>query len=166
VEQDVTPPTIDLGPDRFLTCEEPEITLSGTPCDHCGPLTYVWTDACGMTLATSPDLVVSLPGDYTVTVTGQNGCSASDTVLVANGVAPPTVEVVPSVQTVCCGNDVILEATASGGTTPYRYEWRDACDVIIGTDATVTITQPGTYLLIVRTADGCIGSDQVTVTEP
>ena len=167
VTEDVAPPVVDLGPDPILTCTQPEVVLSASPCDGSGgPYRYVWRNRCGDLLGTASELRVTTPGTYTVTVTGANGCSTTDSVAVHDGIDPPTVDLGPDRILDCCPTAVELVATISGGATPYSYEWYNACDVLIGTAPTLSVTQPDTYLLIVRTPDGCIGSDSVVVREP
>ena len=163
VAEDVKPPLVDLGPARTLTCAEPKIILSVDACDGCA---YAWTNARGETLGTDAYLTVAVAGTYTITVTGANGCCASDSVVVSNGIQAPSVGIVCDVEPVYSGEEIVLEAVATGGATPYTYEWRDACDVVIGTESTVTIDTPGVYLVIVRSATGCIASDQFEVSEP
>ena len=163
VVEDTLPPAFDLGEDRALTCEEPEILLSAVPTQGMAPFEYLWFDDCDNVLGSSPTLSVSLPGTYRATVTGANGCTFSDAVTLVDGVNPPMVDLGPDRDMVCCGDAMVLQCTVTGGLQPYTYEWRDDCDHVIGTDASVTIVQPGSYLLIVRTADGCMGSDTIVI---
>ena len=163
VYENTLPPAFDLGEDRSLTCVEPEILLSAVPYEGVGPFTYLWTDSCDGVLGIAPTLRVTLPGTYWVTVTGANGCALSDSISIGDGVNPPMVNLGPDRDMACCGKEMLLECVVTGGMQPYTYEWRDDCDNVIGTGDSVTIAQPGSYLLIVRTADGCIGSDTIIV---
>ena len=166
VTEDLAPPTVDLGPDRVLTCAEPQIVLFALPFGGIGPFDYRWADHRGNTFGFGPELCVTSPGTYEVTVIGANGCSLSDFVVVHDGINAPTVDLGPDRMLGCCGGDIELIPQITGGTEPYVYEWYNECDVVIGSRPTLTVNQPGIYLLIVRTVDGCIASDSVVVQEP
>ena len=163
VAQDIAPPIVDLGPNPTLTCAEPGVMLSAVPTGGTGPFAYLWTNDCGETIGTGSGLHVTSPGWYSVTVTGANGCTAVDSVTVLDGVNPPTVDLGPDRMLGCCGATLELVPIVSGGATPYTYEWYNECDVVVGTDETLTVSEAGTYMLIVRTTDGCIASDSVVV---
>jgi len=167
VHDGIPAPTVDLGPDRMLTCAEPEVVLCALPIVGCtGPYSYLWRSDCGELLRTTPELLVSTAGTYTVTVTSADGRSVTDSVTVRDGVEAPTVDLGPDRTLGCCGTALDLIPIVTGGTAPYTYAWYNECDVIVGTEPTLTVTQPGTYLLIVRTVDGCIASDSIAITNP
>ena len=168
VHDGIEPPTVDLGPDLLLTCARPDVVLCAIPLDGCtGPYSYLWRSDRGDVLRrTGPELRVGTAGTYTVTVTDKDGRSTTDSVSVHDGIEPPTVDLGPDRSLGCCSTAIELVPTIEGGAMPYSYSWYNECDVIIGTDPTLAVTQAGTYLLIVRTLDGCIGSDSVVVREP
>ena len=85
---------------------------------------------------------------------------------VLDGVNPPTVDLGPDLGLGCCGAAIELIREIIGGVEPYTYEWYNQCDVIIGREPSLTVAQPGVFLLIVRTADGCTASDSIVVREP
>jgi len=63
---------VNLGPDRPV-CPTANITISPTITNGTGPYSYSWS-----TGSTSSSIPVNLTGDYSVTVTDANGCTASD----------------------------------------------------------------------------------------
>lgn len=144
--------TVDLG-EGFSMCEgEFELTASG---DFSGftNVTYTWTLNGGVIEgATTQTITISEPGTYGVTVTTDEGCSGSDTVTVTPGEAP-------TITNVTVGLDyVIVEAT--GGVTPYQYSitgyvWQDSNQF--------NNLQPGIHTVYVRSAEGCISSQQFAV---
>jgi len=161
----VDPPIIDLGPDATLTCDQPEILLCAVPSCGEGPFTYVWSCGCGCDPGDGPEICVTEAGTYSVTVTGPHGCFDTDSVTIYDGIDPPIVDLGPDRSLGCCGAAIDLVPTITGGEAPYSYAWYNECDAIIGEEASLHVTDSGTYLLIVRTAGGCIGSDSVVITD-
>ena len=76
------PISVDAGPDKELNCESPSATLSASATGEREPYSYEWSPGG----ETTEDITVSTPGTYTATVTGANGYSASDSVVVTQGV--------------------------------------------------------------------------------
>ncbi|MEM6269016.1 MAG: PKD domain-containing protein [Bacteroidota bacterium] len=99
-------------------------------------------------------------GTYLVTALDQNGCSATDTVIVTE---PTPVSGTASATDVTCfatipnGTAGIL---ASGGTSPYTYAWGTTP---VQTTAQATGLSPGTYSVTVTDANGCTYVDDATV---
>lgn len=165
VTQDITPPAVDAGPDKFLTCASRKAYLRATIRDGRPPYTICWTDARGEELGTTEEITVELPGLYTVTVTGANGCTASDTVKVIEAIAPPQVDAGPDKFLTDDIDEVTLDATVTGGTPPYRYEWTNSSGTTIGDTEDIAVSTADTYTLTVTGADGCAASDSVVVTK-
>jgi len=164
VTQDIAPPVVDAGPDRELTCTNTEVFIDVSVCGGTPPYAYLWTDECGKEIAVTEDITVTLPGLYTITVTGANGCAASDLVNVINKINPPKVDAGQDKALTCEIREVLLDATVSGGIAPYQYVWTNACGVVVGRTEDLMVTLPSLYTLTVITADGCIASDSVEVT--
>lgn len=98
-------------------------------------------------------------GTYTLRVYTAAGCQNTATTLVK-------VNSLPNVnagtdQTVCEGIIVTLNASTSGGSSPYSYTWNNS----LGSGALKTTTPSGTtdYIVSVIDANGCIDSDTVRV---
>lgn len=72
-------PSVVIGGLQVLTCAVPSVTLTATASGGTTPYAYLWTPG----NLTSQSITASTPGTYTVTVTGANGCSASDSVVVS-----------------------------------------------------------------------------------
>lgn len=135
-------PTVNAGTDQSI-CIGSSVTLTAS-----GASNYSWDN--GVTNGVS--FVPGATQTYTVTVTS-NGCQASDQVVV-------TVNPLPNVnagvdQSICSGDEITL--IGSGAQT---YTWNngvaDGISFIPGTTQTYTVT--GTD------ANGCVNTDQVTVT--
>ena len=122
--------------------------------------TYLWSPA-GGTNATANSL---LEGEYSVTVTDNNGCVDKDTVTVNNNPSPSVI-VSPITNLTCNGsNDGTATASVTGGTAPFTYLWSPGG----ATDATVTSLGTGTYTVTVTDANSCQSAPAVSdfITQP
>jgi hypothetical protein len=158
VTEDKAAPSVDAGAGQVLTCAAPSVTQTASATGGTPPYTYLWTPG----NSTSQGVTVNAPGTYTVRVTGANGCSASDTVVITEDKAAPSVEVgVPQVLT-CAVPSVTQTATATGGAPPYTYLWTPG-DVA---SQSVTVDVPGTYTVRATGVNGCSASASVAVLGP
>lgn len=120
------------------------------------PYTYSWN-----TGAATKDLSGLSAGDYTLTVTDNNGCTVSRTFPV-NQPAPLTLNITVSADIACRGLfSGALTANVSGGVTPYTYSWSNG-----GTSADISGLGAGTYTLQVTDANGVMVNGQHTLNEP
>ena len=134
-------PTIDLGPDQTLCTGQTTVldaTLPGA--------TYVWQNG-----STASTFNVNGPGTYTVGVT-VNNCFSSDAVTVSYN--PTPVVSIGADQSICAGEQAVLDATTANAT----YLWSDG-----STGATLIATTSGTYDVDV-TVNGCTANDAALVT--
>lgn len=119
--------------------------------------TYAWVGSNGFaSTEQSPSDVPTGPGTvtYTVTVTGEGGCTGTATTSVI--VKPnPTVSV-PSI-TICAGTTGTL--TASGADS---YAWTGP-EIFTTTSANLSVTQTGTYTVI-GSINGCTATATTSVT--
>lgn len=90
-------------------------------------------------------------GNYTVTATDANGCSASLTVLIAGPSSALQASIQGTTPTTCGGANGTATVEASGGTTPYTYAWSPAG----GTQALVSGLAEGSYTVTVTDDNGC-----------
>jgi hypothetical protein len=106
-------------------------------------------------------------GTYTVTITDNKGCIATNTVTITE----PNLLVVniTATDSVDCngGSDGGANITVSGGTSPYTYTW-----VNVASDTVSTAMNPegvlaaGNYTVTVKDSLGCIASADTTILEP
>ncbi|MEM6318926.1 MAG: SdrD B-like domain-containing protein [Bacteroidota bacterium] len=127
-----------------------DVTVSGGT----GNYTYMWDFG-----ATTEDVEGLLTGNYTVTVTDANGCSATATASIvvpmaitgtANAAAPD-----------CSGGGGQIDLTVQGGTAPYTFKWSNDA-----TTEDLTDVLPGSYTIEITDAKGCstVISAEVTST--
>ena len=125
-----------------VLCQGQSTTLTAN-----GGVSYLWNNG-----STNNNISVSQNGVYTVTATNAEGCSATTSVTV-------TVNPLPNVSisgnnSFCQGNSVAL--TASGAS---NYAWSNG-----SSNATITVSNPGTYTLIGTDANNCSNTATKTVT--
>ena len=123
------------------------------------PYTYSKDGKAFQNTATFSALVA---GSYTITVKDDRGCTISKQVQIAN-IAGPT-GLTATAQPTTCGNangQVAVSAVA-GGTAPYTYS-KDG----VNFQATGTFQNllAGTYSISAKDANGCVYSEQATVTD-
>ncbi|MDP2161184.1 MAG: SprB repeat-containing protein, partial [Flavobacterium sp.] len=110
------------------------------------------------------------PGTYTVTVTTDDGCSFTDTVIISNQNNLSAVATLT--QSIGCGTGGTITVVASGGNSPYSYAIGSINGVAqnpTGSDFNTDgifdgITAPGTYIFIVIDGNNCsTNSNPVTI---
>ncbi len=140
-------------------CEGNNLNLSAE-----GGISYEWEGPEGFTSNNqSPNInAITLvqAGDYTVTVTDNNGCTASETI---NIVVLPLPDAQASSNSPLCIND-ILELSATGGSI---YSW-EGPDGFTSNDqhpsiAPVGIDNAGTYTVTITDTNGCSSTAQTDV---
>ncbi|MBK8722030.1 MAG: hypothetical protein IPL95_07055 [Saprospiraceae bacterium] len=137
-------PKPELG-DSIQLCDGKTINL--TP--GSGFNTYLWSTGENTEL-----ISVNTSDNYSVTVTNDFGCDAADTISVQVGFKPnPDIK---GVLAICEGTQTKL--TAKSGFT--NYQWSTS-----STEDSIIVTTKGNYSVTVTDKNGCIGSQQVSVTE-
>ncbi|MBN4061730.1 SprB repeat-containing protein [Bacteroidales bacterium AH-315-I05] len=119
------------------------------------PYSYSWS-----TGATTDDISSTTAGDYLITVTDANSCTATDNVTINE---PPAYVFVPSVTNVSCngGSDGSIDLTVTGNTSPYSYNWSNGA-----TTENISGLSASTYSVTVTDANNCTGNSEITVTKP
>ncbi|MEW6468627.1 MAG: PKD domain-containing protein [Bacteroidota bacterium] len=123
-----------------------------------GPYSYQWMPSGG----NSAQANGLQAGTYTVYVTDGSGCMGSDTAVVQAGAANATVNITSTHVSCTGGSNGSATAVASGGQQPYTFFWPQ----LNASTQTVIGLPPGTYSVIVTTANGCTTSASVTITQP
>jgi large repetitive protein len=122
------------------------------------PFTYAWSPS-GGSGATASSLC---PGIYTVTVTDNNGCSATASVTITQP-APLTATIPPGFNLSCNGNcNGTASVSVTGGTTPYTYAWTPSG----GSGSTASNLCAGSYTVTVTDNNGCTATSTITITQP
>jgi gliding motility-associated-like protein len=133
------------------------LTTGGT-----NPYAYSWNN--GQVTGNLSNLPA---GNYALTVTDNKGCIEKDSIVITQ----PNFALASSglVTDVNCFGDLTgaIALTATGGTTPYQYEWTNG-DSLILTQNTANITglPSNAYSVLVTDANGCKTRFNATVNQP
>lgn len=146
--------TVDAGPDVTI-CPGTSTMLTVSP-----GLEYAWSPSSGLscTDCRSPVAAPDSTTTYTVQVTTSSGCLAFDSVTVR--VRPRPLVDAGDPATICLGDSVGLQASSG-----VLYNWSPA-EGLSCTSCRSPIARPSTsttYTLTVTDANGCVGTDTVTV---
>ncbi len=150
-----------------VTNTQPILTLSSTDqaCENEGmatvtttggvpPFTYAWSNG-----AADPTIDSLIIGDYTVTVTGGDGCTSEG----ATTISTPEVFnlTVNSTQTDCDEANGTASVTITGAVPNPAYSWSTGA-----TDSLITALSPGLYSVTVTdTETSCQSQETVEITE-
>ncbi len=111
------------------------------------PFTYQWSNT-----QTTPDLMTNVcEGTYSLTVTDQDGQTATATIVITS---PPDIVMVitSTLPTDFNSFDGALSAVVNGGTPPYTYSWSGP---VSGNTAALNNIPAGSYLLQIVDNSGC-----------
>lgn len=133
----LTPPSSTITPSGSTTfCQGGSVTLSAP-----AGLNYVWTGG-----SSNQSILVSTAGQYKVTVTDGNNCTAvsSNVTVVVNSLPNATISANGNT-TFCQGNSVQLTAPAGN-----NYLWNNSA-----ISQSITVSQAGTYTVTVTDGNSC-----------
>lgn len=167
VDQDIAVPTSDAGQGTTLTCGVTSVTLDGSGSSSGSNITYLWQNAGGVPVGTTPVVNVSQTGIYTLIVTNQdNGCVSSSTAEVVPDAALPNANAGAGATLTCDVTNVTLDGSASSNGANITYEWFDPNNNSLGSNLVINVSNIGTYtLLVTDTGNGCSASSSVEVIE-
>ena len=170
VTQDVMPPTAEAGTAQSFGCSDTDQQLNGAG-SSTGTFIYNWTSTDGTVLSGQTTLTpqVGSAGTYTLEVTNtQNGCSATDQVVVPADSDTPVVQIALNDTLDCTLSSLVLDADGSSSGMGFTTTWTTTDgNFTAGTDGLQpTVDQAGTYqLLIVNDGNGCSNTASVTVVQ-
>lgn len=125
------------------------VVAGGTP-----PYIVEWNDP---TQQTGNNAMNLGPGNYTATVTDDNGCIFEQDFVILQ--PAPLVLVATSRTDTCEQGKGTATVAVSGATSPYNYSWRP----VSGNDSILSGLLKGTYSVIVTDDNGCVDSTSISV---
>ena len=116
---------------------------------------YLWSNG-----ETTEDLINIGAGTYSVTVTDQNGCTADESIDLAD---PEALQITGAVSSPTCNgySDGSIDLEVSGGSPAYHYSW-----VTGDTSQDIEDISAGIYSVTVHDQAGCSATAEFEVTEP
>lgn len=149
-------PVADAGEDMTIDCVMDMVSLGGSQTSAGTVFDYQWLDSGGNPIsnATDPFWEVQTAGNYTLEVTNtENGCSASDEVIVETDISVlnPNVSISP----ISCfqANDGLISVDGiEGGAPPYLYALNGGS---FSSQSFFSNLTPGNYVLTIRDSKGC-----------
>lgn len=139
-------PTPIVTTNNVAICQGTAATLSATPA-----AAYAWSNG-----ATTPSINVTSAGNYTVSVTDANGCSATSAPLAIAVSAAPSVSIAAAGPITFCQGQSVVMNTNTNGTS---FAWSNGA-----TTPSITANASGLYFVTVTNAAGCSAvSNEITV---
>ncbi|MFC2008723.1 CARDB domain-containing protein [Chloroflexota bacterium] len=166
-------PTANAGGDQSI-CESTDLLISASASGGTPAYSHKWTGPGATYLdddeLEDPTFNCGTAGSYdlTYTVTDANGCSDSDTITITVNDSPTANA--GGDQSICESTDLLINASASGGTPAYSHKWTGPGATYLDDDEledpTFNCGTAGSYDLTytVTDANGCSDSDTITIT--
>ncbi len=116
-------------------------------------VSYQWKQGTTNVGTNSATYYAKTPGNYTVTATNANNCSATSTpatVLTVNNL-PTVTSTNTGARSICAGDSLLLTASGSSGVS---YQWKEGT-TNVGTGATYYAKTAGSYMVTATNANNC-----------
>lgn len=158
---DITLPNVSAtGGD--LSCAMPSVTIQASS-TSLNP-SFIWAGPGGF-ISTLQNPTVTNAGDYIVTVTTPNGCTATAVATVTIGPGAPSALAIVAPPK-CFGNaDGQIDITPGGGTPGYTFNWSGPNGFTANTEDIAGLVA-GTYALILTDGSGCSSIQSYIVISP
>lgn len=172
VIRNIAAPPVSILPASPLSCAQPLLSLLLQNASPGGNFSYEWTASNGGHIFNGSDtaiLCVDAAGTYSLLVTDlDNGCATSlATEVTADFNAPDIALAAPGILN-CNTTSVNLLNSGMTDLAFLDHQWTlpDGSGVNTGTAPNLSVTQPGTYnLLVSNTQNGCTATASVTVVQ-
>ena len=130
-------------------------SISSSASGGSGPYTYNW-----MPGNYNGQNVLNVPGgNYTIKVTDSKGCIVTNSIIVME--PSQMILTTSSVNSTCGAPNGQASVAASGGTSPFTYQWSPSG----GTNSTTTGVVSGAYSVIVTDFNGCSSAQWINVND-
>jgi hypothetical protein len=120
-----------------------------------GPYTFLWSNG-----AAENELTNLAPGNYSLTITDQNGCEHIETITI--DAFNCLVDLSDTVQNISCfGEADGFISVQMAGTAPFTYQWSNG-----ESSNTISNLAPGSYTISATDADNCPAARTFTIEQP
>ena len=161
VPQNVAVPNVSAT-GNTLDCNNPSVSIQGASVT--GGVTFGWSGPGGFT-SNQASPTVNLDGDYTLTVTALNGCTASATVTVLIDTTTATLGANAPDTLTCSATDVVIQAdVTNNGAVLDNLSWSGP-NGFSDTVEDPTVMEPGIYNLVATMTNGCTSEVSVEVSQ-
>lgn len=162
-------PIASSGADGLLTCAQPVVVLDGSGSSSGPNFQVVWAGPdISVVNQSQPSPSITKAGTYILTITNTtNSCVSKDTVEVDEDKVIPVAAAGQDLKLDCQTLDVVLDGSLSDTGSMLVYLWSgNGINAGNQNQQSPTVTQPGTYTLLVTNSDnGCSAQDAVTVAQ-
>jgi hypothetical protein len=140
----------------FVSCGDfDDWTINTAPLGGTLPYSYAWN-----TGAKTQNIQNVTPGNYSVTITDNHGCSITKAITLT---APAHLDASEKIKIPTCyeGSDATIEVTTIAGTAPFKYLWNTGEKTNILSNASA-----GEYTVEITDSRGCVISRTYTIVNP
>ncbi len=167
IDQEMDAPMADAGPDLTINCSETEVTLDGSNSSSGPNITAEWTDMDGNFVSAASQVQVSIPGNYTLSITDvSNGCISVSNALVGIDTVAPALNPLSDIVLNCYEPENTLGNPLSGSNPDWTFNWENEQGNSIALTDTLAVSIAGIYTLTVSNpVNYCESQVSATVTE-
>ena len=168
VVADFAEPDVEAGSSQTFGCNDNNLSLAGSSTSDI--IAIEWQSAGGVILSGENTLTPSIggAGTYLLIVTGSNGCTAEDFVVIEADNDLPTIDAPAELTLDCNITSLAIDATGSSSGADFSFTWQDEFGNLIPEFTTLnpTVAEAGTYQLnIVNQSNGCSAQTMISVLE-
>lgn len=162
---DTIAPVADAGPDRTISCLNPEVTIDGSQSSTLN-VDYQWENELGELIpnATSNQLIAATGGIYILRVLNNlNGCEQTDEVTVIEDKKIPQASATSPLPLNCLRTTTLLQGNITPNG-PINMQWQNQAGQVLSMTEQFETNLAGDYTFIVRNPEnGCESVSIVTV---
>lgn len=125
------------------------------------PYSFQWSNSLGLIPDTTQSIANKPAETYTIVVTDENSCTATNTAIITQPAAPLTSSLTGTDVLCFGGNDGTADLEVTGGTPPYSYFWSNATST---EDQNALFA--GTYDVLVVDFNACETQNSITINQP
>jgi len=154
----------------IFSCTGSTVTLDGSSSTGSSPLLYEWSTLDGSFSSPNTGTTISAltTGTYSLRVynNGNGGCTNTANFTISQSQSPTITLTLPTTNIVPSGGTLTIGSNASGGASPYAYQWSSLNNSIVGstTGVSIEINSTDRYFVIVTDAQGCTGTTSTLFT--